>query len=43
VRLTVSLEETEHEAVEGLAEKRGVSIASIIREAVREYVARRRF
>jgi hypothetical protein len=41
-RLSVSLEEPEYKAVERLAEKRGVSIASVIREAVKAYVAKRR-
>lgn len=40
--LTVTLEGREYEAVERLAEKRGVSFASVVREAVRAYTARRK-
>ena len=40
--LTVTLEGTDYEAVDELAEKRGVSLGTIVREAVQAYVARRR-
>ena len=40
--VTVTLEGPEYEAVERLAEDRGVSFASVVREAVKSYTARRK-
>ena len=40
--LSVTLEETEYEAIQGLAEARGVSFATVVREAVKSYTARRK-
>ena len=40
--LTVTLEGADYQAVDELAEKRGVSLGTIVREAVQAYVARRR-
>lgn len=38
VRLTVDYERRDFEALEAIAEERGVSIASVVREAVRTYL-----
>ncbi len=40
--LTVNQEGADYEAVDRLAEKRGVSLGTIVREAVQAFVARRR-
>ena len=40
--LSVTFEASDHKAVERLAEKRGVSVASVVREAVKTYMARRK-
>ncbi len=40
--LTVTLEGADYDAVDELAEKRGVSLGTIVREAVQAYVTRRR-
>ena len=40
--LSVTLEESEYEAVQRLADERGVSFASVVREAVKAYSARRK-
>ena len=40
--LTVTLEGADYEAIDKLAEKRGVSLGTIVREAVQAYMARRR-
>jgi hypothetical protein len=40
--LSVTLEEADYEAVERLAETRSVSFASVVREAVKAYTARRK-
>jgi hypothetical protein len=41
-RLSIALEEAEYAKVERLARARGDSIAAVIREAVKAYLARRR-
>ena len=40
--VTVTLEEPQYEAIEELAAEDGVSLASIVREAVEAYTARRK-
>jgi hypothetical protein len=40
--LSVILEASDYKAVEKLAEKRGVSFASVVREAVKAYMARQK-
>lgn len=40
--VTVTLQDSEYEHVERLAAEDGVSFASIVREAVQAYIARRR-
>ena len=40
--LSVTLEHADYKAVELLAEKRGASFASVVREAVKAYMARRK-
>jgi predicted DNA-binding ribbon-helix-helix protein len=40
--LSVTLEDSDYEAVEHLAEARGVSFAKVVREAVKAYMARRK-
>ncbi len=42
VRYTMDFEEQQMVALEEIAEERGVSIASVVREAVVAYLARRR-
>jgi len=42
VRLTVDHERADFELLEAIADERGTSIASVVREAVRAYVRRRR-
>jgi hypothetical protein len=41
-RFTLDFEGADFAALETLARERGVSVASVVREAAREYVARRR-
>ncbi len=41
IRFTFDLERTEMEALRALSEARGVSVAKIVRRAVRAYVRRR--
>jgi hypothetical protein len=40
--VSVTLEAADYEAVEHLAEQRGVSFAAVIRDAVKTYMARRK-
>ena len=40
--LSVTLEASDYKAVERLAEKRGVSFASVVREAVKTYMAKQK-
>ncbi len=40
--LTVQLERTDYDALGALADARGVSIGTVVREAVAAYLARRR-
>jgi predicted DNA-binding ribbon-helix-helix protein len=40
--VSVTLEDAHYEAVERLAEQRGVSFAAVVREAVASYMARRK-
>ena len=42
VGLTVQLERAEYDALGDLAQRRGVSVGTIVREAIRAYLARRR-
>jgi predicted DNA-binding ribbon-helix-helix protein len=41
-RLSISLEAADYEALERLAQRRDDSIAAVIRDAVKAYLARRR-
>ncbi len=40
--VTVTLEGPDYQAIERFAEERGVSFASVVREAVKSYTARRK-
>jgi hypothetical protein len=40
--LTVQLERTDYDALGDLAQRRGVSVGTIVRAAIRAYLARRR-
>lgn len=42
VRFTVDFEVTDFERLKAVSEEKGVSVASLVREAVRGYLARRR-